>query len=359
MSLMNREPSVAQAEASRANGRQSRGPRTARGRAIARRNLWKARAFSEVAAPSLAVLGESGEDFEQRHQALAAAMEPRDGWEAAWVQDLASLRWRLERLQRAEAAVTALRRRQLDYERRRAVFPPTGAGALKMNTSISFVGFAGTDDSAEKFRQVLDILRALREIVAGKQFQQDAAPYFSLLYGEAPGPDAALLQSHFESVAEKYRQGHPEGAAKQRKSLLAELDREIGNWEQLRALHAAEHLSADQVQHDAELLLPSQELDEIIRYETHLEDQIERKLRQFYARRRESAAYPDMELPESQDDASAAAEEAPPVEVEETAPAAGEVTPEPLGEAASSPDALPPTPAGDLLHQSSVAGAGV
>ena len=35
------------------------------------------------------------------------------------------------------------------------------------------------------------------------------------------------------------------------------------------------------------MLLPSQELDEIIRYETHLEDQIERKLRQFYARRRE------------------------------------------------------------------------
>ena len=31
----------------------------------------------------------------------------------------------------------------------------------------------------------------------------------------------------------------------------------------------------------------SQELDELIRYETHLEDQIERKLRQFYARRRE------------------------------------------------------------------------
>ena len=28
-------------------------------------------------------------------------------------------------------------------------------------------------------------------------------------------------------------------------------------------------------------------MDQVIRYETHLEDQIERKLRQFYARRRE------------------------------------------------------------------------
>ena len=43
---------------------------------------------------------------------------------------------------------------------------------------------------------------------------------------------------------------------------------------------------------DAEFLLPSQELDAVIRYETHLEDQIERKLRQFYARRREASIIP-------------------------------------------------------------------
>ena len=58
-------------------------------------------------------LGERPADFEQMHQALAAAMEPRDAWEAAWVQDIAILRWRLEHLQRAEAGVVALRRRTL------------------------------------------------------------------------------------------------------------------------------------------------------------------------------------------------------------------------------------------------------
>jgi hypothetical protein len=69
--------------------------------------------------------------------------------------------------------------------------------------------------------------------------------------------------------------------------MIAELSKEIAEWEQLQSLYAAEHLEADPLQEDAELLLPNQELDEIIRYETHLEDQIERKLRQFYARRRE------------------------------------------------------------------------
>ena len=46
------------------------------------------------------------------------------------------------------------------------------------------------------------------------------------------------------------------------------------------------------------LLLPSQELGEIIRYETHLEDQVERKLRQFYARRREPVLVPADSLPD-------------------------------------------------------------
>ncbi len=78
----------------------------------------------------------------------------------------------------------------------------------------------------------------------------------------------------------------PEGDDEQR-ALIASVDQEIENYEQKQALYAAEHREDDPVREDADLLLPGQELDEIIRYETHLEDQIERKLRQFYARRRE------------------------------------------------------------------------
>ena len=110
---------------------------------------------------------------------------------------------------------------------------------------------------------------------------------FSLLYGEAPGPEGTLLRVHFESVAKEYQGGHPEAAHDERESLLADLNQEIENYEQKQALYAAEHREDDPVRADADLLLPSQELNEIIRYETHLEDQIERKLRQFYARRRE------------------------------------------------------------------------
>jgi len=85
MSLIKREPSPAQSEASRANSLHSTGPRSEQGKAVASRNSLKPRPFSEVVARSMEALGECPADFEQMHQALAAAMEPRDGWEAAWV----------------------------------------------------------------------------------------------------------------------------------------------------------------------------------------------------------------------------------------------------------------------------------
>jgi hypothetical protein len=232
------------------------------------------------------------------HDALAEAMAPRDAWEAAWVQDIAILRWRLARLQRAEAGVTALRRRRLDYQRRCAAHPPTGSSALQVNNLIAAWGFTGIPDSAMKFQQVIELLQGLRNIVGLEMFDEDVTLHFSLLYGKAIGPTAAVLRTRFENIAQKYKEGHRKSAEKQRESLLEALTEEIASWEKLQTLYRAEHLESDHVRQDAELLLPGEELDGIIRYETHLEDQIERKLCQFYARRRESVARPDEVLPE-------------------------------------------------------------
>ena len=287
MSLIKREPTPAQSSASQANGRRSRGPRSERGKAISSRNALKPRPFSEVVARSMQALGERPADFELMHKALAAAMEPRDAWEAAWVQDIAILRMRLEHLQRAEMGVVALQRRRLQHQRQRATAAPTGSAALQLNGLTAISGFTGLPDSVTKFEQVISILIQLRDIVRIEMFDHDSTLYFNLLYGKAAGPRAATLKAHFESVAQKCKHGDTEAAAEARKSLIAELSKEIADWEQLQSLYAVEFLEADPLQEDAELLLPGQQLDEVIRYETHLEDQIERKLRQFYARRRE------------------------------------------------------------------------
>jgi hypothetical protein len=287
MSLIKREPSPAQSNASRANSLCSTGPRSERGIAASSRNLLKPHLFSKVVERSMKALGERPADFEQVHRSLADAMEPRDGWESAWVQDIAILRWRIERLQRAEVGVLAVRKQKLAGDRQRANMPASGAADLGQRHQISLVGFTGLPDSPWKFQQVIQFLHQLRDLVRVGEFEKDGVVYFDVLYGKNPGAVGATLRGRFEGLCTRHAEKKvPEGDHEQR-ALIAGVEQEIENYEKKEALYAAEHHLDDPVRRDADLLLPSEELDGVIRYETHLEDQIERKLRQFYARRRE------------------------------------------------------------------------
>jgi hypothetical protein len=296
MSLIKREPTPAQLAANRANSLHSTGPRSETGKAVSSRNALKPRGHSPVRELSLQELGEDPAEFEQRFNALSEAMRPRDGWEAAWVQDIAMLRWRLERLQRAEAGTLAVHRRRFRTQRRREAVPPTGVAGLELNNLVSLVGFTGIPDSAMKFQQVIEFLKQLRDVVEAERFEDEAASFFAMIYGKTPGPQGTILKARFETLAKASKVGHSEAIDEGRKSLLADLNKEIESYEQLQAAYLAEHVKEDPLQQDAELLLPGDDLDLIIRYETHLENQIERKLRQFYARRRESS-FPQAETP--------------------------------------------------------------
>ena len=292
MSLMQREPTAAQSHASQLNSLRSTGPRTKRGKAIVRRNAVKPRPISKVVAHSLSVLGERPAELDAAHLALAEAMQPRDAWEGAWVRDITTLRWRLERLQRAEVGIMALRRRKLQNQRQRETFPAMGSDSLHLLSLLPLVGFTGLPDSPMKFRRTLQYLGELRRVVETKFFQEDASGYFTLLYGKDPGPHAAILRTQFQTLVKNHQEGRHEAAEENRVALLVELDREIVNFEQLEFLYAEEHQEHDPLLRDADVLLPAPELEAIMRYETHLENQIERKLRQFYARRREGTRSP-------------------------------------------------------------------
>jgi hypothetical protein len=302
MSLIKRELSPALVSANRANSQRSTGPRSERGKAISSRNLLRPRLFSQVVARSMRAIGESPKDFEQVHNALVEAMKPRDGWESAWVQDIAILRWRLERLQRAEVGTLAVRKQKLAGERKRENMPASGAADLGLRQQIPLVGFTGLPASPWKFQQVIQMLRQLRDLVRVGDYEKDGVVYFDLLYGKKPGAMGATLRGRFEGLSKRQAEGKvPEGDHEQI-ALIADVNQEIQNYEQKQALYAVEHREDDPVREDADLLLPSQELDGVIRYETHLEDQIERKLRQFYARRREPALRQADALPEIVED---------------------------------------------------------
>ncbi len=287
MSLITREATLAQSSASHANSLHSTGPCSERGRAVSSQNARKPRPFPEVIARSMEALGENRTDFEQMHEALVEAMEPRDGWEAAWVQDIAILRWRLERLQRAEAAVLAVRKRKLAGERKRESMPASGLADLGQRAQIAVVGFTGLPESPWKFQQVIQFLHHLRDLLRGGVLEKDGVVYFDMLYGKNPGAQGAVLRGRYEALAKRYAQGEFKEGSDEHIALIESVNQEISNYEQKQALYAAEHAENDPVREDADLLLPRQELDDVVRFETHLEDQIERKLRQFYARRRE------------------------------------------------------------------------
>jgi hypothetical protein len=84
---------VAQAEASRVNGAKSRGPATAEGR---ERSRWNALRHG-LAAEKVVVLGEEAEAFEEYRQAFYDDLQPAGAVEAALVERLAVLNWRLRR----------------------------------------------------------------------------------------------------------------------------------------------------------------------------------------------------------------------------------------------------------------------
>lgn len=288
MSLVKREPSPARAAASRANSRLSTGPRTARGTAVARRNGRLRRSYSAVAALNVAALGEDPRDFAAMQQDLTAAMRPRDEWERAWIQDIAMLRWRLGRLQRAEAGALALRRRELARQRQREALPTEGLESAKARLQVSIAGLTSLPESPWKFEQVISALAELRDIVRAGYLNDDGLAYFDLLYGKNPGAEGVMMRTRYATLSKQYQKDKSEASEPERITLLKAVNQEIDNYERRRALYAAEHQEEDPIRQDAGLMLSEDEMDKIIRYETHLENQIERKLRQFYARRRES-----------------------------------------------------------------------
>ncbi len=299
MNLIKREPSPAQIAASRANGRLSTGPRTPRGRGSTSRNLAAPRPFSRVVAQSMRAIGERTADLDRTHRALAAAMQPRDAWESAWVQDIAVLRWRVARLQRAEVGVLAVRKRKLSGDRKRKHLPPSGVADIGIRDRITLLGYCGLPDSTWKFQQIMNLLEAVRDLGRGRMFEPENIIYFDVLYGKSPGHAGAIIRQKFEALSKRQAKGGVPDRDDEQIELIAAANQELDHYGQRQALFAAEHRDDDPVRKDADLLLPAEELDEIIRYETHLEDQIERKLRQFYARRRESVIRHEESMPAS------------------------------------------------------------
>jgi hypothetical protein len=121
--------SEAQIAANRLNAQKSTGPRTPQGRAAMRWNPLR----HGLSAATVVLFYESEAEFEQFRQDLALDFEPVGAEECALVEQIATLRWRLRRASRAEAALVnaeAERRRELLAEGGSKTLYPIGAGMI-------------------------------------------------------------------------------------------------------------------------------------------------------------------------------------------------------------------------------------
>lgn len=117
MSLIKKMRSPLLQAANRANSLKSTGPQTELGKAHSSRNAIKYGVFARLQVESMKELGEDPAAFEQLHKSLHQALCPQDGFEEMLVEDMVEIRWRRQRLMRAEAGILASKQREFKIER--------------------------------------------------------------------------------------------------------------------------------------------------------------------------------------------------------------------------------------------------
>lgn len=278
MSLVRKKVSHKLLAAVRSNGRKSRGPRTEHGKNISSRNSGKHLVFARVSPHSMKELGEDPEEFERLRQSLRDALRPRDAFEEMLVEEMAVNRFRLARLHKAEAGILAVERMKADHTKLMLALPKSKLSTD--NLTIEPFGLAGVSESAEKYRQILDLLLSVQAKVEKEGFSAQGFELLQTVYGETPGVTGSGLIAQYKAELEGQKpeadpaDDYQKAAACAR--FLGALDRDIQVFTlHLKATLLARTTPIPEPILESLLLPPQDELDKIMRYETHLERQFQ------------------------------------------------------------------------------------
>ena len=285
--------------ANRANSRESTGPQSELGKRHSSQNAGKHLVYARVSTASMKELGENPADFEELRNFLHRALAPRDEFEQMLVEDMAELRWRRWRLLRAEAGIVASQKRrfELDHEWRLAS-RGKGAGARLEDEATRKVGLIGQDDCPGKYYEILGELKTVRALVQREGFVAKGLEVLHAVYGETPALNGMVLQYYFLTYQKEQEGG--DGALQERNRgwFVERLNPEIESFERLAQLNQERDERLTEPMKDAQLLLGQQDLEKIMRYEAALERQLERKLQQLVAWRREKREGGEREAPQ-------------------------------------------------------------
>jgi hypothetical protein len=285
MSLINKNTTEAMAAANRGNALKSTGPITEEGKLHARMNALKHGLRTESEGPAIPELRERDEDLQDLRLQFWRSFETRSSYEAGLVEEIIQNRWRHRRLIRAESCLLVARRLQFDLDQGRQLAGENrSASSAGEARQAKEVGLASLPDSAAKFSFILQCLRAARRTVEIEGFGEAGLKRLEAVYGPDPGlAGAALLASYHESQKPAPATGSPppaEESGTRRTEFLALLDAEISSFEKLQDLHRASGEELTAALRETATLLPSEDLNRIMRYETVLDRQYDSLLKQ-------------------------------------------------------------------------------
>lgn len=247
-------------------------------------------------------LGEDPAAFEQLRQSLCRAFGPRDGFEQMLVEDMAEIRWRRQRLMRAEAGILATQKRKFEIERQWKVADDgKGISGLTNYMLIADIGLAGLNPSSSNFAQITGSLRSLKFSVETGGFKEEHSLFLKAVYGEKASSTGKYLSALFKRGCEEAKDESGETSASvetTRQAFLEKLDKEIASFSTLAELHYARDVEVTEPLKDSHLIPSQEDLEKIMRYEAALERQFERKVQQLVAWWRAQGEGPPGEIPE-------------------------------------------------------------
>ncbi len=290
MSLIQKKTTPRLHAANHANSLKSTGPQTKLGKAHSSRNALKFGLFARLPMASMKELGEDPTAFEQSSESLRNALCPRDGFEQMLVEDMAEIRWRRQRLMRAEAGILATKRREFEIEREWKV-ANYGKGLTGVaNDMLSpDMGLAALRPSDENFAQIIDFLEILKHFVETEGFREGDSRMLTVVYGEKPSYTGRYLTGMFKRGQEGAKDESGQDSREvegTRRVFLETLTREIASFRKLAELHHAKDVEVTEPLMDSQLIPSQEDLSKIMDYEAALEKQFERKLQQLVAWRR-------------------------------------------------------------------------
>ncbi|HTS16386.1 MAG TPA: hypothetical protein VMP11_02325 [Verrucomicrobiae bacterium] len=285
---MKRLLSAEQAAASRVNGRKSRGPKTAAGKARSRLNAWKGGILARevVLADRESWDREREGEFRALHRQFREHLEPEGPVESILVERMVTAYWRLHRVlvgERGEITGHLLDAEQLGKPDWLRLSLARDRGDLK--------------SSGDGMMYVAEVLRRARGRVETEgELTNEALTYASACLGEpmqwlitelneAAKDSSQASEDESEGMAGESPAANPAvdgeaGKAERKARVLAILERELRRCERDLPALQEEERQEEQARLDAAVLPTPEALQKILRYEAMLERQFYRAMNQ-------------------------------------------------------------------------------